>query len=261
MNNAPFRTHLLQQWARTCGKSSNGRPPAAISTWLQPSNSEAATEEQIRGGLVAHGHHTSTSSTKLESQRKYLDTRYAALADNSIASSLLSNTTKSAVETTTHRDSKSNESNGALPHAYEDYLREALQRALDFAMLHQPQIVSTGSFSAQSFFRGSQTSRKLADISYHMTFLRSGSKHHAESERKKWLGIPAYLVAIVRNNQKQENGSLLIISSSDASVAVRKERTLEGSMEYHALPYHPPDTERQLLDVRSNTRWTLIWLM
>jgi hypothetical protein len=64
-----------------------------------------------------------------------------------------------------------------------------------------------------------------------------GSEPVARKKREKWLQIPAFLVALVHNNQ---NPTTKEIGGSNDDDAI-----------YDPLEYVPPNSERQLEDVSS----------
>lgn len=108
------------------------------------------------------------------------------------------------------------------------FLKKALDRAVACAQM-APNHKRTEPFSFVRFFADSKAANELAEIAYQTSL----SKSHpvAERKRQKWLQIPAFLVAVVHENQ---------------SIPLEN---LEESDQYQGLPYVPPGTEQQLEDV------------
>lgn len=121
---------------------------------------------------------------------------------------------------------------GCDPQQEQHRLVLALDRAVKCAQM-APNHKYTEPFSFRRFLAGSRTAQQLADISYHVTLRKTDSPPNAESKRQKWLEIPGFLVALVHQNQM----ALEDCSSTDDA--------------YRALPYMPPETERQLEDYAS----------
>lgn len=147
------------------------------------------------------------------------------------------------------------------------FLQEALDRAVACAQM-APNHKRTEPFSFRRFFASSETAQQLAEITYQVTLAKTASKFtvdsdddddddminnksnnnhnnnngggiaNAEGKRQKWLQIPAFLVTLVHNNQ-----SPVDIDNDDEATATTM------SLPYVALPYEPPQTERQLEDV------------
>lgn len=119
-------------------------------------------------------------------------------------------------------------------------LLEALERAVRCAQM-APNHKRTEPFSFRRFLAGSKAANDLAEISYQVTMRKHGSEPDAQAKRKKWLEIPGYLVMLVHENQSADESS---------SVPGREDY-------FEALPYSPPETERQLEDVSDTARLSL----
>lgn len=84
-------------------------------------------------------------------------------------------------------------------------------------------------FTFRKLLALSRSGRKLVDINFEFTKRTTGDDDLARKERKSWSEVPAFLVAIVHNNQV---------------------KTTDGEEDlYKALAYSPPTTEEQLEDV------------
>jgi len=87
-------------------------------------------------------------------------------------------------------------------------------------------------FTFRKLLAMSRSGQKLVDISYEFTLRTTGDDTLAREERKSWSEVPAFLVAIVHNNQAKT--------------------TAEGEEDfYKVLGYSPPTTEEQLEDYAS----------
>jgi hypothetical protein len=97
----------------------------------------------------------------------------------------------------------------------------------------------TEPFSLGRLLAFSPTAEQLAEISYQVTTLtKTESAPNAKAKRKKWLDIPAFLVTLVHENQQ-----IPIIDGTSTTT------TTTTTSPYQALPYTPPETEKQLEDV------------
>jgi hypothetical protein len=76
----------------------------------------------------------------------------------------------------------------------------------------------------------SPATEQLAEIAYQVAYNKHKSHVSAEKKKSKWLNIPAFLVTLVHANQNE------VIQDAACSP-------------YDALPFVPPETERQLEDV------------
>jgi hypothetical protein len=109
-----------------------------------------------------------------------------------------------------------------------DHIRNAVDRAVQAAQM-APNHKRTEPFTFVRFWSGSQSAERLADICYQVT-LRQKSEPVARKKREKWARIPAFLVALVHDNQH----------AVDAH---------ECDDPYDQLTFVPPMTNRQLEDV------------
>lgn len=117
----------------------------------------------------------------------------------------------------------------------QDYIAQALNRAVACAQM-APNHKRTEPFSFKKIMASSQSAQTLAEISYQITLNKSSSSSSqpvAERKRQKWLEIPAFLVALIHDNQ---DPSSLVTCDNEA---------------FQELPFMPPKTERQLEDVSS----------
>jgi hypothetical protein len=322
MSASPFRSHLLQQWAR----STQGRAPAAVVPWLNKSSSshprEIDREDDERRLLereyLAHLHPESTHITPPSISTLDSASTVTAFAATTVSSSLWARPPAKAPQNNSIRRSQSRDGSGRTssdaiisaklasrvseehrgtsggsrslhstpPHpssssyrqeydlteqeqniahdselaaSFQSFLQSrrtatrlqseeeeeqqrkilipALNRAVQCAQM-APNHKRTEPFSFRRFVAGSEAARQLADISYEVTLRKTESHPNAESKRQKWLQIPAFLVTLVHGNQA---GIDDIESSSDNDP-------------YQALPYTPPETEKQLEDVSTNER-------
>jgi hypothetical protein len=133
---------------------------------------------------------------------------------------------------TATRLKSADDSNGSKQQEKEQSLLEALNRAVQCAQM-APNHKRTEPFTFRRFLAGSQAAAQLADISYHVTLRKTNSHPHAEAKRKKWLDIEAFLVTMVHDNQR----------------ALEAPTGSDDNDRYEALPYAPPESERQLEDV------------
>jgi hypothetical protein len=117
------------------------------------------------------------------------------------------------------------------------FLVHALNRAVECAQM-APNHKRTEPFSFRRFLAFSPTAEQLAEISYQVTLAKTESAPNAEAKRKKWLDIPAFLVTLVHENQQ-----IPIIDGTSTTT------TTTTTSPYQALPYTPPETEKQLEDV------------
>lgn len=116
----------------------------------------------------------------------------------------------------------------------QDYIAQALNRAVACAQM-APNHKRTEPFSFKKIMASSQSAQTLAEIAYQITLNKSSSSQPvAERKRQKWLEIPAFLVALIHDNQ--DPSSTLVTCDKEA---------------FQELPFMPPKTERQLEDVSS----------
>lgn len=115
-------------------------------------------------------------------------------------------------------------------------LVQALHRAVACAQM-APNHKRTEPFSFRQILHSSQAAQSVAEIAYQVA-ANTKSISVAENKRAKWSEIPAFLVTLVHRNQKP------VHNSSDV---------------YKALPYSPPETERQLEDVSILTNICILW--
>jgi hypothetical protein len=282
---SPFRSHLLQQWARTNQK----RPPMAVVPWLKPTSGDKGSdpeEDSLNRRRRRHGGRKHSSSSRhshgppslssvdsnsfasAPSWKESCDSsrKTAREFSSSVASIPHSPSTRASLERTSHLEKKRFGSVSEESHdqdidddddeylssalrslllnrrtatrltftlenreAEKHYLMEALDRAVECAQM-APNHKCTEPFSFTRFLASSQASQDLAEISYQVTLAKTQSVPNAEGKRKKWLEIPAFLVASVHENQSP----------------VEYTETMSS---YEALPFSPPETERQLEDV------------
>jgi hypothetical protein len=109
-------------------------------------------------------------------------------------------------------------------------LIQALHRAVVCAQM-APNHKRTEPFSFRQILHSSQSAQSVAEIAYQVA-ANTRSIPVAERKRQKWSEIPAFLVTLVHENQ---------------SAPIR-----DHAEAYQALPYSPPETERQLEDVSIN---------
>ena len=327
MSASPFRSHLLQQWARTNQK----RPPIAAAPWLKPSSASGrsdnnnldaddSTMNHHHGGARRRNHHHTKGNSSSSNGPPSLSTIDSNSNANSLASSWseshhhrrhkpsptsgkqasilmtrefssltslpsssgspsasssskgsnISDTSNSsalassiAFSTCASNDASAEEDDydevaeflqpplEAIPMQSlmltrrteteqsvfskknsktleELSLMSAVDRAVKCAQM-APNHKRTEPFSFSRFGFGSQTAHELAEIAYNVTLTDTQNEPNAEGKRWRWLHIPVFLVASVHNNQSP-------IEISD-------------STDYDPLPFHPPQTERQLEDV------------
>jgi hypothetical protein len=117
------------------------------------------------------------------------------------------------------------------PEEQEAMLLQALNRAVLCGQM-APNHNKTEPVSFRRFLATSQAAETLAEISFQATLNKTNSRPSAQTKRDKWLGIPAFLVTLVHDNQSPVN-----VDSSTVTFP------------YDALPYTPPETEQQLEDV------------
>ena len=113
-----------------------------------------------------------------------------------------------------------------------DQLRAALDKAVEAAMM-APNHKRTEPFSFKRIWANSRAAATLSDICYHVTVRKKKSEPVARKKQEKWSRIPAFLVALVHNNQ----------------VGVDVEANDDQGDSFSQLKYSPPTTERQLEDV------------
>jgi len=111
--------------------------------------------------------------------------------------------------------------------------RKALCVAIDRAVtkLSERRVVQNHPpFTFRRFFSSSQSGLRLIDICFHVVLRQTKDSSMAMIERNKWLAVPAFLVALVHDNQSDD---------------------IEKDVEpYEELDYSPPAMEGQLEDVR-----------
>lgn len=110
-------------------------------------------------------------------------------------------------------------------------LIQAMQRAVVCAQM-APNHKRTEPVSFRQILHSSQSAQTLAEISYQVA-ANTKSIPVGERKRQTWSEIPAFLVTLVHENQ-------IAAPTRDPAEA------------YHALPYSPPETDRQLEDVSIN---------
>lgn len=108
-------------------------------------------------------------------------------------------------------------------------LIQAMNRAVACAQM-APNHRRTEPFSFKRILASSSAAQQLAEISYQVALKKTNSPPSAESKRKKWLGIPAFLVTLVHKNQASQT-------------------IFEDTFSFEPLPYMPPESEQQLEDV------------
>lgn len=284
MSASPFRSHLLQQWAR----GGQGRAPAAVIPWLSQHRSaspELESDQRTKDTdipCLSISTIDSAADSSGFASRDRGATRLSSFQEGSLPDAITYRSTSSVDNILSKkglhptfrpaRKSFSTSANnlhthgvrseedeylpgdratafqsillnrrtatrlkpvkGANPQQEQQKLILALDRAVKCAQM-APNHKHTEPFSFRRFLAGSRTAQKLADISYHVTLGKTNSPPNAESKRQKWLEIPGFLVALVHQNQKA-----LEDTSSTEDL-------------YRALPYRPPETERQLEDYAS----------
>ena len=125
----------------------------------------------------------------------------------------------------------------------QDYIAQALNRAVACAQM-APNHKRTEPFSFKKIMASSQSAQTLAEISYQITLNKSSSSQPvAERKRQKWLEIPAFLVALIHDNQ-DPSSTLVVTCDKEA---------------FQELPFMPPKTERQLEDVSSIFFFFSMW--
>jgi hypothetical protein len=118
-----------------------------------------------------------------------------------------------------------------------DKLRPALDRAVQAAMM-APNHKRTEPFSFKRIWAHTHAATALADICFEVTFRRKKSELVARKKQEKWAQIPAFLVALVHNNQAK----------------VEVDSDMDETDNFSSLKYSPPMTERQLEDVSRKCR-------
>ncbi|KAL3928579.1 MAG: hypothetical protein SGBAC_012590 [Bacillariaceae sp.] len=135
---------------------------------------------------------------------------------------------------------KSRRTGTSMVHALEDrkqeeeLLVEAIHRAIQCAQM-APNHKRTEPFSFLQILHSSSTSEQVAEIAYQVA-ARTKSVPVARKKKEKWSQVPAYLVTLVHENQANTFSSL---------------DTDSEPPHFEALPYAPPETERQLEDYAS----------
>lgn len=109
----------------------------------------------------------------------------------------------------------------------QELIKAAIHRAVECAHF-APNHKRTEPTSFVQIMSDSSAARELGEIVYQVS-ARTKSVPVGEKKKEKWSQIPAYLVAIVHENQS----------------ALKIDETAK----FDALPYAPPETERQLEDV------------
>ncbi|KAL3895603.1 MAG: hypothetical protein SGARI_007401 [Bacillariaceae sp.] len=122
-------------------------------------------------------------------------------------------------------------------------LRAALDKAVEAAMM-APNHKRTEPLSFKRIWANTNAAATLADICYQVTLRKKQSEPVARNKREKWSQIPAFLVALVHNNQ----------------AGVNVEEIDDKSDDFSQLRYSPPTTERQLEDVSEENILTIFCL-
>lgn len=91
-------------------------------------------------------------------------------------------------------------------------------------------------FTFHKLLSSSRSGRQLIDICFRVTKMTTGDEFLARNEREAWSEVPAFLVAIVRDNQRE---------TPAATSSVKKDDD-DDDDSYKALDYSPPANEGQL---------------
>lgn len=95
-------------------------------------------------------------------------------------------------------------------------------------------------FTFHKLFTSSRMGRRLIDICFKVTKTSTNDDSLARTERETWSKVPAVLVAIVHNNQREATNANKKNDHDD-----------DGDFLYKALDYSPPNNEEQLEDYAS----------
>jgi hypothetical protein len=304
MSATPFRSHLMQQWAR----SNQARPPISVVPWLkrqqqgnQPAQQVGEDERQKDGSSADGWSHPSLSSintTQSYSSSSPASTswkQHAAVSSAPAASIPTRSTTGTGVRNLTvssamllpeesslstsdsrgEKGEKNYDDSPLLARSFQTLLQNhqastkfkptrssnssssslakdasialmmaALERACQCATMtpkyNRIEQEASSSWTITRLLAPSPDTMRLADIAYHMTFARdsreSKSVQSAQRKRAKWLGIPAFLVTLVHDNQS-------------AQAALVDDDNSDQACYYEPLPFAPHETEQQLEDV------------
>ena len=238
----PFRSHLLQQWARN-----QKRPPVAVVPWLKPQQESDESEHRHHGSSGRAPPSLSTLDSASFTSWKSSSPEYSP--DSSVRSKKTISSIASGALTDIYVEDETRPSMSAAlqsllvdrrratllsrnmesREAEQAFVKQALCRAVECAQM-APNHKGTEPFSFRRFMASSPTAGRLAEISYQVALADTKKIAIAEAKRGKWLGFSAFLVTLVHENQ----------ISIDAS---------STTPPYKPLPYVPPGSETQLEDV------------
>ncbi|CAB9496166.1 Nitroreductase [Seminavis robusta] len=281
-----FRSHLMQQFASAA--RSQSRPPLALIPWIRvaeegdhnshrrqrPGTSNASGRRSIstRPGRTGSSN-SSWSSPSTETARRPTLARPSALSSLSLSSladeeeeshhdriqntPTITTTIASGDPPTSNDELNSHENNGAtLAHHFQTLIQtrrttshfggpannpendplaprfwiDALDRAVECGR-RAPNHKRTERFSFKRMIAPSPATERLAEIAYHVTLQKpSATEQTAEKKQAKWSSIPAFLVATVQSESQ-------LHPDNDNTVGM-----------YQALPFVPPQTEREMED-------------
>lgn len=259
---ALFRSHLMQQFAAAARHQS--RPPlalaAASSSSSSPNNSGAIRRSSSQSTSTFTGsstttrgsssqyppppsalsNTTTTTATRTQStlsdgvllrnndSKEDTEEDTVILAPSPLASSLQSLLTSRRTQSKFTLD---------ITEQQQLHLKQALDRAIVCAQA-APNHHKTEPFFFKRMLAPSTFTKQLADIAAHIVLnkkLKKDPNHaqaHADRKRDKWNDMPAFLVALVQDNQAKE-----------------QQQDDDDDDEYEPMEYMPPTTERQLEDV------------
>lgn len=257
-SNALFRSHLMQQFAAAARTQS--RPPLALAS--------ESTRRRNSGSSTSKRTSSDTSSVRFTNQAPSAHsvshpTRSVLYSSTSAtASSVIEDSHLSRIEQESNEDHKEQDEDHAEEHTIPSIdqsllatslqsliksrrtavnfermnpkqLRKALDRAIACAQA-APNHHRTEPFFFKRLMTPSPSTQRLCDIAAQVVFTKKctsdplSAQAHADRKRDKWNQIPAFLVTLVAN-QPPVGGAV---------------------DEYSPLDFLPPQTERQLEDVR-----------
>ena len=254
----PFRSHLLQQWARN---SQSRSPPAVVVPWLKNQQHQHQPQRLLGNTSFVQQSHDDHQEEQGDHSpaTSYLSSSNGSASTSSLARSFQSLMMTRHTGTSFGRKAVATQKN-ANQHQH-SLLASAIDRAVACGQM-APNHKRTEPFSFKRLIAPSDTTRRLSDIAYHVNLIHNpnSSIKVAEKKRQKWLDVAAFLVALCHDNQ---HPTLATSSSSEPNQDDNDDKEVGDNVQgllYKRLPYSAPQTERQLEDVSSlDIFLTTIW--
>lgn len=254
MNGAPFRSHLMQQFAAKA--RTQPRPPIALFSVGSNSGDQGRCNdnhkiERNATPIIASHQLSSVSGGPCSLNDAACSMRFSSTLPISSADEVppqsaldLQNliATRRTVSNFTSSPKSSIESETTVFNSSE-YLRAAIKRGVECA-LTAPNHKMTEPANFYFIISPSASSEKLLDVAYEVTLRRllmqklSGEeacRSEATRKREKWANIPAFLIATVSGMEDQTHPQL----------------GKQDELYYSELPYVPPNDIQQLEDYAS----------